>query len=147
MNIKYMEEALEEAKLAYKENEVPIGAVVVLDNKIIGRGHNARMRNKSSISHGEIIAIDNACKNLCDWRLDGADIYVTVEPCLMCAGAILLSRIKGLYYGAKNNKFGACESITNALNHDFNHKVNITSGIMEEECQKIMKDYFRSFRK
>lgn len=148
MNYKYyMNEAYKEAQLAYAKNEVPIGAIVVYKNKIIGRGHNLRQSKKSSIFHGEIIAINEACQFLNDWRLEGCTIFITIEPCTMCAGAIIQSRISEVVFGATNKKFGAVKSLYSIFdNEKSNHKVNVINGVMEEECRQIMKEYFKKFR-
>ncbi|MCL2592830.1 MAG: tRNA adenosine(34) deaminase TadA [Defluviitaleaceae bacterium] len=150
MNIIYedfMKNALLEAHEALKLNEVPIGAIIVYENKIIGRGKNMRNSLKNSLMHAEIIAIDEACKFMDDWRLEGCTMFVTVEPCPMCAGAILQSRIDTLVFGCFNKKAGSAGSLVNLLEHDgYNHKVNIISGVLEEECSKIMSDFFRDMR-
>lgn len=146
-NLRFMKEAYEEAMLAYHKNEVPIGAVIVYNNKIIGRGHNLRMSKKNSLYHGEIIAINEACEYIGDWRLEECTLYVTVEPCPMCSGAILQSRIEKVVFGTHNSKAGCCGSVINMMNNDnFNHKVEIVSGVMEEECRQIMQDFFKKFR-
>ncbi len=146
-DIDFMKEAFKEAVLAYHKNEVPIGSIIIYDNKIIGRGHNLRMSKKNSLYHGEIIAINEACEYMGDWRLEDCTIYVTVEPCPMCSGAILQSRIKKVVFGTFNSKAGCCGSVLNMMNNDnFNHKVEIVSGVMEEECRHIMQDFFKKFR-
>lgn len=143
----FMNEALNQAKLAYDDNEVPIGAVVVYNNEIIGRGRNMRMKMRNPLYHAEIIAINEASKYMNDWRLENCHMFVTVEPCPMCAGAILQSRIKSLTFGCENKKSGAVSSVINILqNSEFNHTVNITKNIMEEQCRKIMQDFFRKLR-
>ena len=136
-NNDYMSIALEEARLAAKENEVPVGCVIVKDNEIIARTHNTRQKNKSAINHAEIMAIDIACKKLNSWQLDGCTLYVTLEPCIMCAGAILQARIKTVVFAAKEPKFGACGSILNIFNnfeYKFNHEVEVIEGVLEEEA-------------
>lgn len=144
----FMEEAYKEALKAYKINEVPIGCIIVYKNEIIARGYNVRNIAKNTLKHAEIIAIDKACKVLKDWRLEGCSIFVTVEPCAMCAGAILQSRIDNLIFATKNNKFGCCGSILNIVNNDsFNHKVNIIEGVLEEKCRNLMKEFFKNIRK
>ena len=145
---KFMKEALKEAKKAYKKGETPIGAVIVKDGKIIARGHNRRETKKNALCHAEIIAINKACKKLGGWRLFQCDMYVTLEPCLMCAGAIVQSRIKNLYFGANDEKGGAVGSLINipALPH-ITQRVNAEGGILKDECSKILKDFFKELRK
>jgi len=143
----YMNEALIEARKAYEKNEVPIGAVIVRYGEIIGRGHNLRESSKSPLAHAEILAIENASFKLNGWRLTDCDIYVTLEPCLMCAGAIYQSRIVNLYYGATDYKAGAVESIFRVLEEPkLNHHVSIKSGILETSCQSILSDFFKKLR-
>lgn len=147
MKEQYMQEAIAEAKKAKRMNEVPIGCVIVKDGKIIGRGYNRRMKDKNTLSHAELIAIKKASKKLKDWRLDDCEMYVTNEPCQMCAGAIVQSRIKKVYIGCMNPKSGCAGSIMNLLQVDeFNHQVEIESGVLEEECSAIMTDYFKDLR-
>lgn len=149
-NNDYMSIALEEARLAAIENEVPVGCVIVKDNEIIARTHNTRQRNKSAINHAEIMAIDIACKKLNSWQLDGCTLYVTLEPCIMCAGAILQARIKTVVFAAKEPKFGACGSILNIFNnfeYKFNHEVEVIEGVLEEEAKQLLKDFFKNLRK
>ena len=142
----YMNEALKEAQIAYDKNEVPIGAVIVKDGKIIARAHNLRESLNKAISHAETLAIEQANNVTESWRLDTCTLYVTIEPCPMCAGAILQSRIKTLVYGAKDPKAGVHESMLNLFDYPFNHKVEIISGILEEECANIMKRFFKKLR-
>ena len=143
----YMKEALKEASKAKKLNEVPIGCVIVHDGKIIGRGYNRRMKDKNTLSHAELNAIKKASKKLKDWRLDDCEMYVTTEPCQMCSGAIVQSRIKKVYIGCMNPKAGCAGSIMNLLQVDeFNHQVEIESGVLEEECSTMLKDYFKELR-
>ena len=145
----FMSLALEEAKLAYDEMEVPVGCVIVKDNQILARTHNTRKNNKSAINHAEINAIDIACKNLNACFLDGATLYVTLEPCIMCSGAILQARIKKVVYAATEPKFGACESILNIFDHfeyKFNHEVEVVSGILKDEASTLLKDFFKMIR-
>ena len=141
-----MKAALAEAKKAYLMDEVPVGAVIVYDNKIIARGYNTREKEQSVLGHAEINAIRKACKKRGSWRLEDCDMYVTLEPCSMCSGAIIQSRIKNLYYGASDPKTGACGSVLNLFENDFNHKVNVVGGIMEEPCSRIIKDFFKELR-
>ena len=143
----FMQEAITQAKIAYRINEVPVGAVVVRNNKIISFGHNLRENNNDSTMHAEIVAIQKACNTLNTWKLNDCDIYVTLEPCLMCAGAILNSRIRRLYYGAVDKKMGAVESVTNTFNQFSHiHKIEVYSGIMEEECKDLIISFFKSLR-
>lgn len=142
--IKYMKEALKEAKKAELIDEVPIGCVIVKDDKIIARGHNQRETNQSPIGHAEIIAINKASKKLKSWRLEGCDIYVTLEPCIMCSGAIIQSRISKVYYGASDPKGGALGSSINVLEaNNINHHPEVISGVLKEECSKIITNYFK----
>jgi tRNA(adenine34) deaminase len=144
---KYMELALKEAKKAAAIDEVPIGAVIVRDGKIIARGHNLREKTSDPTAHAEIVAIRKACKKAKSWRLEGSTIYVTVEPCAMCAGTILWSRIERVVYGAKDLKGGALGTTFDLYQvNNLNHYPDVTSGIMEEECSEIIKKYFKSKR-
>lgn len=145
---KFMRQALTQARKAQKIGEVPIGCVIVYEGKVIGRGYNRRNTDKSTLSHAEINAIKRASKRMDDWRLEECTLYVTLEPCQMCAGAIVQARIKEVVIGAMNPKAGCAGSILNILNvKQFNHQVTITKGVLEEECAKIMKDFFQSLRK
>ena len=145
--IRFMKEAVKEAKKAELIDEVPIGCVIVKDEKVIARGHNVRETKKTPLGHAEIIAIDKASKKLGAWRLQDCDIYITLEPCIMCAGAIIQSRIKHVYYGAKDPKGGAIESSINVLEaKNINHHPEITSGILEEECSNVISQYFKRKR-
>lgn len=141
-----MKAALAEAKKAYLIDEVPVGAVIVYDNKIIARGHNTREKEQSVLGHAEINVIRKASKKVGSWRLEDCEMYVTLEPCSMCSGAIIQSRIKNLYFGAYDPKTGACGSVLNLFENDFNHKVNVIGGIMEDECSQIIKDFFKALR-
>lgn len=143
----FMNEALIEARKAYRKNEVPIGAVIVRFGKIIARGHNLRELEKNALGHAEIIAIDNASKALNGWRLTHCDIYVTLEPCLMCSGAIYQARLVNLYYGAKDYKAGAVDSLFNVLREPkLNHQVQIHAGILQEACSQILSEFFKELR-
>ena len=147
MKEQYMREALKEAEKAKKINEVPIGCVIVKDGKIIGRGYNRRMKDKNTLSHAELIAIKKASKKLKDWRLDDCEMYVTNEPCQMCSGAIVQSRIKKVYIGCMNPKSGCAGSVMNLLQvEEFNHQVGIEKGVLEEECSTMLTDYFKRLR-
>lgn len=147
-DIFFMKEALKEAKKAYLKEEVPVGCVIVYNNEIIARAHNTRHKNKSALDHAEILAIKKANKKLNAWMLDGATIYVTLEPCLMCAGAIFQSRIKRVVYAASEPKFGAFGSIldVSSLDYKFNHKVELTKGILENEASLLLKTFFKEIR-
>ena len=145
---KFMKEALKEALKAKNKDEVPIGCVIVYNSKIIARGHNLRETKQQSINHAEIIAIQKACKKIGSWRLEDCDLYVTLEPCCMCAGAILQSRIKNVIYGAKDPKGGSIYSTLHMYEQKgFNHYPNVISGILETECSQILKDFFKEKRK
>lgn len=145
-DIHFMNEALALARQAAEEGEVPVGAVVVLDDKIVGRGRNRREKNKNALAHAELEAIDEACRNLGGWRLWQCDMYVTLEPCPMCTGAIINSRIKRLVYGASDYKAGSCESVVNLFDLPYNHKPETVSGFMKEECAQILTDFFKELR-
>lgn len=144
---KFLRMALDEAKKAYELGEVPVGAVVVKDGEVIGKGFNRRESEQNPILHAEIVAIMEASRNLGSWRLENCDIYVTLEPCPMCAGAIIMSRIRRVFYGAKDPKMGALESKLKLFEYQFNHKVECFGGILEEECSKILKDFFKKLRR
>lgn len=146
-DLKYMNEALKEARKAYQKKEIPVGAVIVFQDKIIARAHNTRMSEKQVFTHAEIKAINKACKKMNSWVLEDCTIYVTLEPCLMCAGALLQSRIKRIVYGALEPKHGAIESIDNVLNNPkLNHHVELTSGIMQKESSELLKNFFHELR-
>lgn len=147
MDEKYMRAAIREAKKAYDKEEVPIGAVIVKDGKIIARAHNLRESLKQACAHAEILAIQKACKKFDAWRLEDCDMYVTLEPCPMCAGAIINARIKNLYFGALEPKSGAVGSKLNLFSdYKFNHSVNVVSGVLEDECVALLKDFFKMLR-
>ncbi len=141
-----MEEAIKEAELALKENEVPVGAVVVYKNKIIGRGHNQMEKLKDPTAHAEMIAISSACNYLKDWRLKNTTIYITCEPCLMCMGAILLARIKKIVYGTKEENFGFFSNYSRFYK-SIQEKVEIINGIKEEETRDLLKKFFEEKRR
>ena len=146
--IKFMKEALKEAQKAYDKKEIPVGAVIVKDNKIIARAHNVKEEKNDTTKHAEIIAIQKASKKLNAWRLTGCEMYVTLEPCPMCAGAIINSRIENLYFGAYDKKSGCAGSVINLFESGmFNHNVNVTGGIMEDKCASILTEFFRELRK
>ena len=144
----YMEQALKEAEKAYKKLEVPVGAVIVKDGKIIEKGHNQKETKTDTTKHAEIIAIQKASKKLKSWRLKDCEMYVTLEPCTMCAGAIINSRIKKIYIGAMDEKTGVAGSVLNIFeDYTFNHKVEVEKGIKKEECENILKQFFKELRK
>ena len=142
----FMKKAYEQAKHAYDKKEVPVGAVVVKDGKVISRAYNRRETGKNAIYHAELCAIDKACKKLGGWRLSGCTLYVTLEPCVMCAGAIVNSRIDRVVIGTKDPKAGAMGSVTDVSLMPLNHKPEIIYGVMESECSKILKDFFAELR-
>lgn len=146
MQEKFMKEALKEAKKAELKDEVPIGCVIVKDGKIIARGHNMRETKKNSLLHAEIIAINKACKKLNNFRLEDCELYVTVEPCIMCAGAIIQSRIKKVYFATADEKYGAVVSVCSAFNIKSNHKVEFEQGMLSSECKEIVQNFFKKLR-
>lgn len=142
----YMKQALLLAHEAAKEGEVPVGAVVVKDGHIIATGKNRREQDKNALCHAEIEAINNACKALGGWRLWQCELYVTLEPCPMCTGAIINARIPKVIYGAKDDKAGSCGSIINLFELPYNHKPELIGGVMENECRKVLQDFFQELR-
>lgn len=142
-----MQEALNEAKKAYDIDEVPVGCVIVKDNQIIGRGYNQRETRHHVFNHAEMMAIDEACRKIGSWRLDECTLYVTLEPCVMCAGTMIQARLKRLVYGAKEPKSGANGSIIDVFSADFNHVVTIESGVLADEASAMMKSFFKQLRK
>lgn len=144
---KYMREAVRQAKKAYAIGEVPIGCVIVYQDKIIGRGYNRRTVDKNTLAHAELIAIRKASRKMGDWRLEGCTMYVTLEPCQMCSGAIVQSRMERVVIGCMNPKAGCAGSILNLLQmEEFNHRVDITTEVLGEECSQMMKGFFRELR-
>ncbi len=144
----YMKQALKEAKKAEKILEVPVGAVIVKDNKIIARAYNQKETKCDATKHAEIIAIQKASKKLNSWRLTNCEMYITLEPCSMCAGAIIQSRIKKVYIGAMDEKTGSCGSVFNLFeDYKFNHHVEVEYNVCKSECEKILKDFFKELRK
>ena len=144
---KYMKEAIRQARKAYAIGEVPIGCVIVSKDKIIGRGYNRRMADKNTLSHAELIAIRKASRKMDDWRLEECTMYVTLEPCQMCSGAIVQSRMSRVVVGCMNPKAGCAGSILNLLQmKEFNHQAELTTGVLEEECSQMMKDFFKELR-
>lgn len=147
MNIDFMKRAIELAEISALEGEVPVGAVVVKDDEIVGEGRNRREIGKNALYHAELEAIDNACKRLGGWRLWQCDLYVTLEPCPMCAGAIINSRIKTVFFGANDKKAGSFGSVVSFNDLPYNHKPAIVSGIMSEECSSLLTTFFKNLRK
>ena len=143
---KYMKAALRLAQKAAEEGEVPVGTVVVCEGKIVGRGRNRRETKKNALHHAEIEAIEKACRKLGGWRLHKCDLYVTLEPCPMCAGAIINARIKTVYYGAPDPKAGSCGTLVDLFALPYNHRPTVVSGVMEEACAAILRDFFRALR-
>lgn len=145
---KFMKNALKEAKKAYDKLEVPVGAIIVKDGKVIARAHNLKETKYDTTKHAEILAIQKASKKLKSWRLLDCEMYVTLEPCTMCAGAIINSRIKKVYIGTSDKKTGAVGSVFNLFSdYVFNHKVEYENGILQEECEDILKQFFKELRK
>lgn len=142
----FMDQAIALAKEAAQEGEVPVGAVVVLGDKIVGTGRNRREKSKNALAHAEIEAINEACRTLGGWRLWQCDMYVTLEPCPMCTGAIINSRIKRLIYGASDCKAGSCGSVVNLFELPYNHKPEIVSGIKKDECAGLLSEFFKALR-
>ncbi len=146
MTENYMQQALELARQAASEGEVPVGAVIVHDGKVIAQGRNRREHEKNAIYHAEMEAIDKACAALGGWRLESCTLYVTLEPCPMCAGAIINARIPIVYYGARDSKAGSCGSVVNLFELPYNHKPTVVGGILEETCGEILRDFFQKLR-
>ena len=144
---KFMNEALKQARQAYNKLEVPVGAVIVKDGKIIARSYNQKECKNDTTNHAEILAIKKASKKLNSWRLIDCDMYVTLEPCSMCAGALIQSRIRKVYFGAEDAKTGACGSVLNLLeDYKFNHVVEVEKGVLKDECESLLKDFFVKLR-
>lgn len=144
---KFMKEAIKQAKKAYEKEEIPVGAVIVKDGKIIARGYNKKEEKKDTTQHAEIIAIQKASRKIGAWRLQDCEMYVTLEPCAMCTGALIQARLKRVYIGTMDPKTGACGSVLNLLeDYKFNHKVEVETNIMQKECEKILKDFFKYLR-
>jgi len=144
---RFMRIALEEAKKAYAIGEVPVGAVIVKDDQVLATGYNQRETSNHVFHHAEMVAIDAACKYLESWRLDECTLYVTLEPCAMCAGTMIQARLKRLVYGTSEPKFGVHQSLLNLFDYDFNHKVLVESGVLAEEASQLMKSFFKDLRK
>jgi tRNA(adenine34) deaminase len=144
----FMREALKEARKAARKGEVPVGAVVVKDGKVIGRGHNLTEKKQSALTHAELMVLGKASKKLKSWRLIDCDLYVTLEPCTMCAGAIVLSRVRNLVYGTIDPKAGAVDSTARVMdNEKLNHRVKVTRGVLKEECAGVLTDFFKEVRR
>lgn len=143
----YMKEALRLALEAAGEGEVPVGCVVVKDGEIVGRGRNRREASKSALAHAEIEAIDSACAHLGGWRLSSCDLYVTLEPCPMCAGAIINARVGRVFYGAGDSRVGACGGVLNIFEEGFGHRPQLVGGILREECAAPLREFFQRLRK
>ena len=146
MKKEFMSQALLQAKKAYEAGEVPVGAVIVKDGVIIAQGYNMREQKQNALSHAEIECINKACEVLKSWRLDGCELYVTLEPCPMCTGAIINSRIKTVVFGAYDLKAGSMDSVINLCDYPYNHKPEIYGGIMEDECKEILEKFFQNLR-
>ena len=143
----YMEMALEEARRAYEKGEVPIGAVLVVDGEVVARGHNTREETQQALNHAEMIAIKKACEKQGFWRLDNSYLYTTIEPCVMCSGAIVQARVENVIYGAKDPKYGCCGSCMDLVSDNkFNHQATVISGVLEDECSLLMKNFFKELR-
>lgn len=147
INNKFMKSAFKEAEKSYDKEEIPVGAVIVKDGKIIARGHNLKETKNDTTNHAEIIAIRKASKKLKSWRLRGCTMYVTLEPCTMCAGALIQARLDKVVIGTMDEKTGACGSVLNVLeDYKFNHKVEIEKGVMERDCKEILQQFFKELR-
>lgn len=145
---KYMKEAIKQAKKAYAIGDVPIGCVIVYEDKIIARGYNKRNKNKTTLAHAELLAMAKASKKIGDWRLEGCTMYITLEPCQMCAGAIVQARVSKVVVGSMNPKAGCAGSVLNLLQmKEFNHQVELETGVLEEECSTMLSHFFRELRK
>lgn len=148
MQEKFMKIALKEAKKAYDKGEIPVGAVIVKDDVVIAKAHNLKELKNDTTKHAEILAIQKASKKLASWRLENCEMYVTLEPCSMCAGALIQSRLKKVYIGTMDYKTGACGSVLNLLkDFKFNHIVEVETGILKEDCENILKSFFKELRK
>jgi len=141
-----MQEALKLARLAGEQGEVPVGAVVVKNGSIIGEGYNLRERDKNALAHAEVVAIHRACEALGGWRLSGCDLYVTLEPCPMCAGAVINSRVRRVFFGARDDRAGSCGSLVNLFELPYNHRPEYEGGVLAEECGALLKEFFGRLR-
>ena len=142
----YMRLALKQAQVSYKNDEVPIGAVVVKNGKVIARAHNTRNASRNAVEHAELVAIQRACKKLNDWRLLGCDLYVTLEPCVMCLGACYNARISHVYFGAYDLSGKGCVPLAEMIGHTLNHELTVSGGVLEKECSEILTEYFKQKR-
>ena len=143
---KFMREALDEAQISLQQDEVPIGAVVVKNGEVIACAHNTRNRSRNAVDHAEFVAIERACKQLNDWRLTGCDLYVTLEPCVMCLGACYNARISNVYFGAYDMSGNGCVQLSEMIGRTLNHELSIHGGVLADECSQILTDYFKSKR-
>lgn len=143
---RFMRLALKQAQVSFKNDEVPIGAVVVKDGEVIARAHNTRNASRNAVEHAELVAIQRACKALGDWRLTGCDLYVTLEPCVMCLGACYNARISNVYFGAYDLSGKGCVQLSEMIGHTLNHELSLFGGVLEKECSEILTEYFKSKR-
>lgn len=143
----FMKLALKEAKKAERIEEVPVGAVIVKKGEVIAKAHNLREKRQSSLAHAELIAIEKACKKIGSWRLEECDLYVTLEPCPMCAGAIIQSRLRNVYFGAADPKAGCVHSVLRLFDYPFNHKPQVVSNVLAEESSQMLKAFFKALRR
>ena len=142
----FMRLALKQAQISYKDDEVPIGAVVVKDGTVIARAHNTRNSSKNAVEHAELLAIQRACKKLGDWRLSGCDLYVTLEPCVMCLGACYNARIANVYFGAYDLSGKGCVQLSEMIGRTLNHELTVRGGVLDKECSQLLTEYFKSKR-
>ena len=143
---RFMRLALKQAQISAKHDEVPIGAVVVKNGQVIARAHNTRNASKNAVEHAELVAIQRACKKLGDWRLSGCDLYVTLEPCVMCLGACYNARIANIYFGAYDLSGNGCVQLSEMIGRTLNHELNLCGGILDKQCSEILTEYFKSKR-
>ncbi|MBQ2804818.1 MAG: nucleoside deaminase [Clostridia bacterium] len=143
---KFMQKALMQAQVSLRQDEVPIGAVVVKNGKVIARAHNTRNKSKNAVEHAELVAIQRACKKLGDWRLVGCDLYVTLEPCVMCLGACYNARISNVYFGAYDLSGAGCVALSEMIGRTLNHELQLCGGVMEKQCSELLTNYFKSKR-
>ena len=143
---RFMRLALKQAQVSYKADEVPIGAVVVKNGVVIARAHNTRNASRNAVEHAELVAIQRACKKLGDWRLAGCDLYVTLEPCVMCLGACYNARISNVYFGAYDLSGEGCVQLSEMIGHTLNHELSLHGGVLEKECSALLTEYFKSKR-
>ena len=146
INERFMRIALKQAQVSYKNDEVPIGAIVVKDGVVIARAHNTRNASRNAVEHAELVAIERACKKLNDWRLVGCDLYVTLEPCVMCLGACYNARIANVYFGAYDASGKGCVALSEMIGNTLNHELQLHGGVLEHECSQILTDYFKAKR-